>query len=253
MQRNSMVLAAVAAMAAGGCAVDIPLTAPANPEGLYVATKARLGLDAIAYRADVDDELATTAVHPDDVGMFTGATKANPDNFDLDQLNIAPAAGLFASVGTRALRLFGGVTGRLNLLYFSRDGYRKGIHDTRQQASDPRPGAVGSFVFTQVNPGIVGLIPSAGLEANLGKLRLTAEVGFPYQRWEFRSGHDRWGRWQTVQSGSWTGLGIRYGGALGYRFNHSLDLFAAAFYESYDTSFGAVEGVGGVVGFVVTP
>lgn len=236
-----------------GCALDIPLVGKESREGIYPAVKARLGLEAAFYKSDLGKKIKTTPVHPADAGFLAGKTATEPDDYDTDNLNIAPKAGIFGSIGTNNIRFFGGMLGRWNLLHYV-DDYQEGFYEVKQQVSDTRPKSQGSLVFTQLKPGAFTAIPYVGVEGKIKNLIMEASVGFPYMEWEARSGHDRWGRWQAVQSDSWTGFGTRYTGSLGYELNKNSKIFFSVFYEQYKPDFvsekGTVSGIGGFLGLI---
>ncbi|MFH1746215.1 MAG: hypothetical protein ABIG44_04145 [Planctomycetota bacterium] len=250
-QMCPMVLAAGVAFMCCGCGVEYRAGEGEGEKGgdaIYMAGKVRLGIEAMSYKTRLGSRIQTTAVHPADAGFLTGATATEPDRFHVgnedrrdgdeddnreeeDQLNWAPTVGVFGSVGTEALRAVVGLSGRVNLLA-GRTGYREGLYSVRKQHSDMRSDSNASYVFTQVWPGPAAFIPSAGLESRIGPVFLAGEVGFPYQEWNVRSGHDRGGRWQTVQRDSWTGWGIRYAGTVGVK-DDDTTYFVTGAYEDF--------------------
>ncbi len=223
-------------------------------QGIYSKTEMRLGVDTVVYKADLGKNIKTTPVHPDDPSFLSGETATGPDSYDVDNLNWAPIAGLFGSIGSKNLRLVGGVSGRWNMLHYE-DDYREGFHSTKQQVSDLRPKSDGSFVFTQLVPDAFTFIPSVGLEAEISNLTIGANVGFPYMGWEARSGHDRWGSWETAQKDSWKGFGTRYSGTIGFNLNNENDkLFISVFQEEYKAKFAGdkakISGLGALLIYV---
>ena len=245
----------VGTLLVAGCAWDIPLTEE-KMRGMYPAMTARFGLEPTIYKANLGHTIKTTSVHPDDTWLFSGETSTDPSNCYLQQnkpssglfpgnrVNWAPNAGLFASYGTKELRVVGGLSARLNMMH-SRDSTREGLYSMAKQVNDTRPNSEASFVFTQVIPGAMTVTPSVGLESNIGLWSLGAEVGFPFQEWIVRSGHDMpdyfyyyyYGiirrRWEVAQRDSWMGFGVRYAGKVGYRMSDTVTLFLSAFYEEY--------------------
>ena len=241
----------------GGCALNIlPLAEEeAAKEGIYTATKIRLGVEPVAYKADLGEKIKTTPVHSHDSPFLSGETATEPDSYD-DGFSWAPNLGLFGSIGTENLRIVGGVSGRWNIMYYE-DGYRQGFHSTRQQVSDIRPESNGSFVFTQLVPDAFTFIPSVGIEGKIEDLMIGVTAGFPYMGWKVRSGHDRWGSWETVQKDSWTGFGERYTLTLGFNLDDESDddkFFISVFYEDYEPKFAGekakISGIGGVIGLI---
>lgn len=235
-----------------GCAVNVPLAGEEAKEGIYSKTEMRLGIEPIVYKADLGEKIKTTPVHPHDFSFLSGATSTEPDK----KTTWAPTAGLFGSIGSKNLRVVGGVSGRWNMLHHD-DGFREGFYDTKQQASDIRPASKGSFVFTQLVPDVFTFIPSVGLEGEIKNLTIGATVGFPYMGWTARSGHDRWGSWETVQDDSWRGFGTRYTGTLGFNLSDENDddkFFISVFYEEYRPEFAGekakISGIGGFIGFI---
>lgn len=235
-----------------GCAVDAPI-AGKELVGIYPAANLGLGVEPITYKAKLGRKIKTTPVHPADSGFLSGGTATEPDSRNWDSLNWAPNAGLFGSIGTRDLRLIGGLSARWNLLHYE-DDYHEGFYSTRQQVSDIRPKSQGSFVFTQIVPDAFTIIPSVGVEGRIGKLLMEASIGFPYMEWTARSGHDRWGFWETVQHDSWRGFGTRYSGTLGYDFNDNDMLSVTVFCEEYQPEFAGesaeISGIGGFINLI---
>ena len=234
----------------GGCAVSAPLVEKEPKEGVYSAVEARLVMDLVYYKADLGKKITTTPVHSSDSGFLSGETTTKPGG----GTTFAPGLGLFGSIGTENLRVIGGISSRWNTLHHE-DGYREGFHSTKQQVSDIRPPSRGSFVFTQLVPGTFTFIPSVGLEGKIREnLTIGATVGFPYMEWTARSGHDRWGSWETVQDDSWKGFGTRYTGTLGWDLNDSDKIFLGVFWEEYRPEFAGegaeISGIGGLFGFI---
>jgi len=218
-------------------------------EGL--SAHARAGLDVVFYKAHLESGVASTPVHPDDTWLLDETTSTQPDTSLGRRADVAPMGGLFATWGSERLRLLGGVYARWNLLHYA-DGYREGLYSVRQQRSDPRPAWDAAFVFSQVTPGPVSLIPTAGVEGNIGRLKWGAEVGFPLTGWDLRSGHDRYARWDSVETESWRGFGIRYAGTLAFAPTDAHRWFVSGVYERYDCDFGKVDGLGVLIGFTLS-
>lgn len=212
------------------------------------------GFDLVSYGAELGEKIRTTPVHPSDSLFLSGSTTtANPDdglNFDF-----APKLGISGSVGSGVLRLIGGASVRFNWLS-TQDGYREGMHSVRQQVSDTRPSGSGSFVFTQVIPEFYTITPSVGVEWDIANnVTLEASVGFPYMEWEVQSGHDRVGLWETVQTDSWSGFGMRYSAGTHFTFFDNIRAVLQGFYEEFEPDFAGEEatisGAGGYLGFSV--
>ncbi len=238
-----------AGMFFSGCAMNS--SAEKEPkEGVFLAAETRFVIEPVRYKADLGKKIATTPVHLSDSMFLSGETTTEPGR----ETTCAPSLGLFGSIGSKNLRIVGGVSGRWNTLHHE-DGYREGFHSTRQQVSDIRPPSNGSFVFTQLVPGAFTFIPSVGLEGKIREdITMRATVGFPYMEWTARSGHDRWGSWETVQRDSWKGFGTRYTGTLGWELNDSDKIFIGVFWEKYRPEFAGerakISGMGGLFGFV---
>ncbi len=223
------VFLAVSVFYLGGCKSLDP--------GPKFGLEGRLGVDIVNYNPDLGEKISTTPVHPADSTFLSGKTTTSPSGYDSDHTDFAPKLGLFATLGDENLKVVGGIDWRWNPLHHS-DGYREGIYSARQQVSDFRPPSSGSFVFTQVIPGAFTLIPSVGIEGKLGeKLILGGSIGFPYMEWEARSGHDRWGSWETVQHDSWKGFGMRYAATIGLKLNDRNRFLLSFFQEKYRPDF----------------
>lgn len=240
----------VAGMFFSGCAMNNFLAEEEPKEGVYSAVETRLIIEPLRYEADLGKKITTTPVHSDDSMFLSGETTTKPGK----KTAWAPSLGLFGSIGTENLRVIGGISGRWNTLHHE-DGYREGFHSTRQQVSDIRPPSMGSFVFTQLVPSAFTFIPSVGLEGKIREnLTIEATVGFPYMEWTARSGHDRWGSWETVQRDSWKGFGTRYTATLGWDLYDSDKLFVGVFWEKYRPEFAGeganISGIGGLFGFI---
>jgi len=200
------------------------------------SVKPRIGFELTQWEVkELGGKIQTTPVHSDDSGFLTGRTITNLDG---DKTwDVAPKAGLLASIGDDNLRFNIGADIRYNPLSH-KDDYHEGLYDWRQQVSDTRPPSQGSFVFTQLTPDYFTYIPFVGVERKLSeRLCLGFEVGFPYMQWEVRSGHDRWGRWETVQRDSWSGFGMRYTGNVLFKINENGEFFISPFYEQYNPEF----------------
>jgi len=227
---------------------------------VYMDIHGRIGLEPVVYRAKLGSRIKTTPVHPADAGFLSGATSTQPDNCFLDwteseddydshhhhghghdhdhdydpgKINLAPTAGVFVGVGTDALRAYVGASVRVNPMYWA-DSYRDGMYSIRKQVSDVRDDDFASFVYSQVRPGAMSIIPAAGVRVAIDKWVFIGEVGFPYQRWYAESGHDRFGKWQEMQSDHWTGFGIRYSATVGRKFNENMGFFGTVLYEDYE-------------------
>lgn len=256
-----------------GCTMDFPMY-EGEREGIYSAVVTRAGLDATYYKAHLGHRIKTTAVHPDDAWRISGSTSVEPGGsymernqrdggiYPSQRVNWAPTLGVFGSVGTEWLRLVGGLSGRLNIMH-GRDGYREGLYSTKTHDGDPWPSQYRSRAFTQVIPGAMTAIPSVGLEGQAGKFYWGTEVGFPYQEWTVRSGHERvsfdaFGQsvrsWDVVQRDTWDGFGVRYTGKIGYKHSDTLSLFLSGYYEEFGAKFkgedATISGVGAIVGIL---
>ena len=247
----------------GGCGIEGPLLTT-DTEPIAFELRGRASFEPIVYRAKLGERIKTTPVHPGDAGFLAGATSSQPDecyfvqrepgsDWFQDKVNWAPTLGLFGGVGTDVLKFYAGASVRANTIHL-RDGYREGIFSARKQVSDVRPDSMASFVFTRIRPGLGAVIPAAGVRAVLDKLILQAEVGFPYQRWEARSGHDRFGTWQVTQEDTWTGFGLRYAGTVAFRGDDDDSaVFVTAAYEDFNrVKFAGqrahISGVGVLIG-----
>jgi len=180
---------------------------------------------------ELGTKIRTTPVHPEDAGFLRGQTTTDL----ISEFVALPKAGLIGFLGDESLRLTASIDLRLNR--FSDPGYKEGLYDRKKQVSDIRPPFSGSFVYTQIVPGYFTYIPSVGIEGNIDWLMLGFELGFPYTNWEVESGHDRWGKWEKVQSDSWSGFGRRYTGTVGAQVDESVILFLSGFYEQYQPTF----------------
>jgi len=164
-------------------------------------------------------------------------------------------AGLFLGAGTDVMKVYAGTSVRVNPIHWA-DGYREGIYSIRKQVSDVRDDANASFVFSQVRPGAMSLVPAAGLRVAIDRWMFQGEVGFPLQKWYVRSGHDRFGRWQTVRRDDWTGFGMRYSGTIGWEMDEDgSGFFATVSYEDFPrVKFAGqrahVSGVGALLGIM---
>lgn len=179
---------------------------------IYPEVGLRVGAEIINYDVKkIGKKIQTTGVHPDDSGFLYGKTTTNVYGSETD---FAPKLGLEASIGTDFLRLYGGIDGRIHSL--SGKGYGEGLCDSKQQISDNRHPSQGSFVFTQIDPDSFSWVPFVGIEGVLfNKIHAGVEVGFPNYGFTAKSGHDRWGKWQTVQKDHWRGFGKKIGGFIG--------------------------------------
>lgn len=239
-----------AAIFLGGCSVGNA----SKKEGLYPLAGFNLGAESIKYKVKkLGKKIQTTPVHPDDSGFLTGQTTTNLEG-DKERdfaLKVGGDIGVGYNADSADVRFRFGGDIRYNPL--SGSDFREGLYDTKQQVSDVRPPGSGSFVFTQLNPDAITLIPRIGIETTLfEKLDFGVEVGFPYMEWAIKSGHDRWGRWQTVQKDSWKGFGKRYAGKIGWRLENGL-IFLSVFKESYKPDFAGedaeIEDVGIFIGY----
>ena len=213
----------------------------------YTEIGVRANLDYIQWTFDIGDAIQTTGVHPDDAGFLTGTTTTDLDGED----GLLPRVGLMASIGTNKMRVTCGTDLRFCL---AGDDYQKGWYDTRQHSSDQRPPSGGSFVFTQLTPDLLSMMPYVALEVWLHeKVILGIEAGFPYTGFEARSGHDRFGSWKTVQKDDWSGFGTRFAGTAGYKYDDNLLISLGAFQESYQAEFvgedADIKGGGGFIEF----
>jgi hypothetical protein len=205
-----------------------------NETASVLGIESRLGFDIIKFKSDLGKNISTTPVHPDDSSFLSGETTVYPSDSETD---VAPKLGIFSTLGDKRLKFFGGIDCRWNPLH-QYNGFREGMYGITQQSSDTRPASQGSFVFTQVIPGSSTLIPSAGIEGRIiGNITLGGSIGFPYMEWKARSGHDRYAKWETFQSDSWDGFGLRYDLTLGINFSNRASLLVSYFDEEYEPNF----------------
>jgi hypothetical protein len=200
----------------------------------------RFQLELSQYTADLDTAFATTPVHPADAGFLTGSTSVQPDSY----MNAGLRLGIIGYATSGYVRLGMGCDAAFNTLG-GLDSEREGMYDTRQQVSDTRPAGSGSFVFSQVTPSYWTIMPC--LEASVGNfesITFTLGIGFPFMEWEAKSGHDRFGSWQTVQDDSWTGVGTRFYLAGNFNLDDNMAFSLGGYTEKYSPGFGDVEGKG---------
>ncbi|MEE9274463.1 MAG: hypothetical protein V3V62_04040, partial [bacterium] len=95
-----------------------------------------------------------------------------------------------------------------------------------------------SFVFTQLIPDPVTLIPFVGFELLMTKdFWIGAELGLPYTGFDVRSGHDRFSSFETVRKDSWDGFGKSGSGRLSYVVSDNVEIFAVGGQEKYTPRF----------------
>ena len=243
-RRNAILTAVLLLWCVSGCAMYSPLDGTLDiADGIEGTHGLRYGLDAEFLNVNLDDDVKTTPVHPDDAGFLTGTTITDIEGSALDHLNVVPYVGWDIGVGTENVKVVGGAAIRFNLIALQ-DGYREGIHGVEQQSSDPR-GSMGSFAYTYVEMGLVTLEPDVGIRID-GDNNLWAEfrVGFPYSSVDVESGWDRWGAWEKFDSSSWRGFGQRFSVTVGVAETDAGNMFLRAYYLTYDMDFGKLGGWG---------
>ena len=207
-----------------GCALRFPMEE--KREYIDYGIRPGIGLDFVYYDLHIGNKIQTTPAHPAD-SFLHGETKAGVNS----GVQLAPKVELKGSVGKEYLRLTAGGDVRINRWFTDLD-------TTKKQASDPRPSSSGSFVFTEVNPGLLTYTPSIGLESTLFKqLELGAEIGFPYTGFQVRSGHERFGEREAVQKDDWEGLGLSFGGKIGWRTSEDSSISLFLRWEKYRAEF----------------
>ena len=201
--------------------------------GCTSSYNSRADFDIIYYDIDLGRKLQTTPVHPDDTPFLTGETEA-----DLDSgWDMGIKGGLEGKFGSEKVKVKAGADVRFNFSSLN-DNYRCGIHRTEQQESDPRPENTGSHVFTQLTPDYFNYIPFVGIEGNVNKdFKLGLELGFPYSGFKFRSGHDRYSRWDAVKKDEWNGFGTRISGNLECKMGYNSWFNFSLAWESYKPEF----------------
>jgi hypothetical protein len=223
------------------------LFSPQARAGHYIETSLEGGLEGIYYNIDLGDKIQKTPLHPTDLSIVSDPKNSN---YDPNYRNYADGvaadvesgkSGAFTargkiSYGTERIR----AAARLHVRFSSAsDEYRRGIFAAAEQQLPWR----GSYAFTQVEPNTVALIPSAGAEIIFGRLTLDGEVCFPYTGFTVRSGHDRWGKWKTVQEENWKGFGLGFGaGILWNPDNSKTYAFGRYRREKYKPIFAEEEG-----------
>ncbi|MBS3124969.1 hypothetical protein J4211_01795 [Candidatus Woesearchaeota archaeon] len=174
---------------------------------VYPSASVNFSLKQGIYFGDVGDKIQTTPVHPADNGFLRGETKTNA-NFGYELFN--PELGLEGALGSKEIRIKMGCDARLSVPTLG------GMIDVKQQNSDTRPKGQGSFVFTKTYFGLLTYTPHIGIETILAEsVFLSVDVGVPFATFKVRSGHERFGREETVQRDSWSGTGFKIGGSIG--------------------------------------
>jgi hypothetical protein len=186
-----------------------PSTVPAKEESTEQSSElgTRVGPEVNIYKIHLGDKIQTTPVHPSDSGFLRGATTtaiSNGTDFGLK-------GGVWKKFANKkgGFNFTLGLDARINLASLA--DYHGGIFEVRQQRSDIRPGENGSFVYTQLKPGLLTFIPYAGIGYEIKNFNFVLEFGLPQTQFTASSGHDRFGRWEEVQSSNWSGWGQRYG------------------------------------------
>ncbi|MFC1721554.1 hypothetical protein ACFL0Z_01425 [Patescibacteria group bacterium] len=217
-------------LAAAGCSIyqkGIPLGEHTNGtlsvEGVF---------DVVQYDIELGDKIQTTDVHPADSGFLSGETTAELSSpidggvrFGLHYLQEYKQMGWKLGLDLRANPWGAGT------------GYRAGMYEVEQQSSDTRPPGSGSFVYTQLRPRYITPIPFAGLQWRGSHFQMEIDVGSPYGDFTVESGHDRWGKWEPVQSESWSGWGQWYQGRIGYVTNSDRAYLLGVYFEKYGAEF----------------
>jgi hypothetical protein len=209
----ALLAAGALAFGASGCGMKVYRDKEIGG-GIYAGGAADFGLEYLRWDdIKLGKKIRTTPVHPDDASFLSGDTTT--DNPRRPDSGLALRTSLEGSAGLERVRLKVGGAARFS---GSSDDYREGSYDVKQQSSDTRPAADGSFVFTQFTPDTTTLIPYVGIEVIPVKnyLRVGVEYGFPYTGFEVTSGYDRYGNWQTHQSEHWSGFGQRVGATIHY-------------------------------------
>ena len=243
----------VAVALSGGCDTVYGIGV-APREGWYFMGAVEPRVEIASYKVDeLGSRIQTTAAHPADTPLFGGQTVTNVQaSRTVGSPVVMGKAGVGYADGNLDIRLTGGLGVRLNSLAGA-DDYREGLHHVRRQVNDPRGGTIGSFVYTQVYPERLSLIPALGVTARVAeRVDVDLELGFPITEWHAQSGHDRFGQWQNVQNESDQVVGLRYSAGVGLDLTERLRFIVNGFAESHEPTFAnqdaRIVGWGGFVG-----
>lgn len=189
--------------------------------GFYYAPNAGAQIEILEWKVKkLGPKIQTTQAHSDDKWLFSGQTTTDiatkGEELKGSGLTLY-GEGAFGYkkewLDTRAGIGFGA---RIN--NNEADEYHEGIFDWKQQENDHRHPWRGAFVYTEVKPGEYTLIPQVGAELTLfDRITFRGEVGFPWMEWETESGHDRYGRYESVQKEESSQFGQRYVGKVKLR------------------------------------
>lgn len=116
------------------------------------------------------------------------------------------------------------------------------LMSTKQQSSDRRPAAQGSFVYDRLTPGVVSPIPFVGLEINCGNWVIAPELGIACKEFTRESGDYRCGEFSPTAKTSQWAISPKPLLKISYKFG-SNEIGAFASYETYHYSFGTISGV----------
>lgn len=214
---------------AAGCAVRI-----SHPVAIANRVSGYLEFEGTAEYAGYDvrlgEKIQTTGVHPDDSGFLFGDTTTDVRT----GIDFPIRLGLRWLTGTPETKLVLGSDIRFNT-FTNMGAYETGIYDFAQQSSDRRPTESGSFVFSHLRMPAITPIFSVGVRQQLGRCGLEVAYGLPYSSMRAESGHDRFGRWQVMQSETWSGWGQWLFGRMVWRIDKEdeIDFGISVFAEEY--------------------
>ncbi len=232
------IVTGLAALTLSGCAIHVKPTDVSKD--FSVVPEYRVGMDGFYTKANVSRQLRTTPAHPNDSFLSGSTTTGNPSGAD-----VALKAGVVASAGVPKFRVYAGGD-----LRYSCSFIYSGIDARKQQDSDTRPAAQGSFVDTQLIPTYT-ILPLIGLEATLGEFTFRVEAGRPYAGFKVRSGHERYGKFEKVQEDSWAGWGEHYKADVLYKISDGWRAGVSLGYEHYDAEFGGEKSnIKSILGFL---
>lgn len=154
----------------------------------------------VHMKADLNKNLTTVPVHPQDAGFLSGDT---PVELGSDWELAVTIGGELEYPLTDILSLKGGLEGRLNC---SSNKYRGGYYEVKKQISDTRPGDNASFCFAQLYEFPLSFVPSASINLDFEKFGISLGAEFPYTKYTAKSGWDRFGEWETANKEKWTGF-----------------------------------------------
>jgi len=203
----------------------------------YPAIAPRVGVDIISYETKYPASSETTFVHDADGGPSKGSARAQIKGYDSAGFKL----GLEGSVGWDYLRLKTGFDTRFNS-NSSRNSYRTYQGDSE---TAPQPIPWQSYAYTQTWNSPMTYIPFVGIESNLDWLKLGVEYGWPKMGFNVERGHDRYGKWETVEKQSWNGTGSRLGTYIGVRPGGKESPISFLFeyaQENYGVKFGKDKG-----------